>query len=407
MKNFSEITETQTTAAPKRRVSNVVSLTASALAFAAIVWIIVPAPSAYVWLWSVAASEWSFIFGALAVFGIAVAFLFGRGKIKIASVFLGTAALAISLYPFFSALRAAREQGVELSAKQYLFGFRSVEKESLRNTFTFATIDGRALELDVYSPPESVSKNGAGIVVVHGGAWNAGERSDFPQWNRWLARQGYTVFDIDYRLAPQPNFPAATGDVKCAVVWVKQNARQFNISPDKIVLLGRSAGAHLALLAAYSANDARLRSSCADENAAVNESVRAVVSFYAPTDLLWSYDNPANQSVIDGPKTLSNFLGGNPHEAEETRERFLLASPTERVGAQTPPTLLIHGGQDQLVRSENLYFLDEKLKQENVPHKTVFISYAQHGFDYNFNGWGAQIVEPVLLDFLRERVLSE
>jgi len=374
------------------------------------IWIVVPAPSYDIWLFSVAASEWSFVLGALAFLGTLVSLIFGRGKIKFAAVFIGAIALFISLYPFFSAFSAARKQNVQLSFRQYVSGFwLAHENQISKKTYAFAEVDGKVLELDVYSPPDKISTNGAAVIVVHGGSWSAGERSDFPQWNAWLAENGFTVFDIDYRLALQPNWQTATGDVKCAVGWVKKNAAQFNISPERIVLLGRSAGAHLALLAAYSATDKSFSPSCpntpeASENPTVNENVRAVVSFYAPVDLLWSFDNPANQSVIDGPTTLSNFLGGNPHESNEIRERFLLASPTARINAQTPPTLLIHGGRDQLVRSENMDLLAEKLKESNAPHKVLFISYAQHGFDYNFNGWGAQLTKSVLLDFLQENL---
>lgn len=372
----------------------------------ATVWIVFPAPSVYVWLWSVAASEWSFIFGALALFATVGAICFGGGRIKFASVILGAIAITLSLYPFFSAFSAARKHGVSLSLRQYVFGARTAENAGDVKTFAFANIDGKALNLDVYSPPESVSKNGASVVVVHGGGWSAGVRSDFPQWNEWLAAQGFTVFDIDYRLAPQPNYLTATGDVKCAVGWVKHSAEKFGISPDKIVLLGRSAGAHLALLAAYSANDARIPSSCGakedgENSPRADESVRGVVSLYAPIDLLWGFDNPANQSVIDGPKTLADFLGGNPRDSEEARARFLLASPISHVNDKTPPTLLVHGGRDQLVRSENMTFLAERLNGRNVPHETVFLSYAQHGFDYNFNGWGAQVVKSEILDFFR------
>ena len=257
--------------------------------------------------------------------------------------------------------------------------------------------------MDVYAPREGSAKaNGAGVVVVHGGSWNAGERSDFPQWNAWLAANGFTVFDIDYTLAPQPNFAAAIGDVKCAVHYAKTLGAEFGVAPGKIVLLGRSAGGHLALIAAYSANDAKLPSTCADNVNAIDETVSAVVSFYAPTDLLWAYDNPANRFVIDGPQTLANFLGGSPRESDEIRARFIIASPSEKANPNSPPTLLIHGGQDQLVRRENLDILAEKLKQNNVAHDTIVIPYAQHGFDYNFNGWGSQIVKSRLLDFLTE-----
>ncbi len=397
---------------PKHRLLNALSLAASLAALASVIWIIVPALSYNVWLFSVAASEWSFAFGALAVFGIVCALIYGRGKIKLVSALTGATALSIALYPFFSALSAARENDVSLSLNQYAKGFwksgdeNRIEKE----TFAFADVGGQTLELDVYSPPDDIQKNGAGVVVVHGGSWNAGGRGDFPAWNFWLAANGYTVFDIDYRLAPQPNYLTATGDVKCAVLWIKRHAPTFEISPDKIVLLGRSAGAHLALLAAYSANDARIPPSCPNaettENAPADEKVRAVVSFYAPVDLIWSFDNPANERVIDGKKTLAQFIGGNPHESGEMRDRFLLASPDSHVNGKTPPTFLIHGGEDQLVRSENMDLLGERLKQANAPHKTLFMSYAQHGFDFNFNGWGAQIVQLVLLDFLRENTES-
>lgn len=389
-------------------------------ALLATVWIILPAPSRFFWLFSVLASEWSLAFAALAVFGIVCSIASrarGSGRLWLASLLAGCLALLLSLYPFGSAWRVAREHHVSLSLRQYVFGLRGEKNDNSSEanapdfkTYTFANVEGRALQLDAYLPPRGVESNGAGVIVVHGGAWSAGVRSDFPQWNRWLARQGFAVFDIDYRLAPQPNWQTATGDVKCAVAWVKAHAAEFQISPDRIALLGRSAGAHLALLVAYSSDDARLPSSCA-ETKTVEESVlsrtpgeevRAVVSFYAPTDLPWSFDNPANQRVIDGPAALSDFVGGNPHTTNEIGERFALMSPTTHVTARTPPTLLIHGGHDQLVRVENMFLLDRKLTEAGVRHETIFIPYAQHGFDYNFNGWGAQIVQPLLLDFLRE-----
>ncbi len=396
------------------------SLSAGVLALASSIWIIVPAPSYTIWLFSVAVSEWSFVPTAVAVFGIVSAVIFSkRGTIKAVSIFLGAFALSFSLYPFFSALTAAHRHNVSLSPREYAVGFSGGDRGVGKQTFSFAEVDGKSLDLDVYLPPENIVKNGGSVVVVHGGAWNAGARSDFPQWNAWLAREGFTVFDIDYRTAPQPNFSTATGDVKCAVLWTKKNAARFGVAPDRIVLLGRSAGAHLALLAAYSADDARFPPSCpntqtnnderdaAPENPAAqsafpNENVRAVVSFYAPTDLLWDFDNPANEAVINGRQTLAQFLGGNPHDSAQMNERFASASPTARVSLNSPPTLLIHGGQDQLVKAENMDFLAEKLAAARVSHQTVFIGYAQHGFDYNSNGLGAQIVKPILLDFLRE-----
>ena len=393
-----------------RRLLKFLPLILNSIALAAVTWIVVPAPDYRIWLLSVAASEWSLWFAALALLGICAALLSrkfnGKGKLSLASMLVGSLAFVISLYPFFSVLSIARERDVSLSLKTY---FSSVWKENNSSakdftTYTFAQTDAGNLQLDVYLPTTNSDANGASVIVVHGGSWNGGARNDFPQWNRWLAAEGYTVFDVDYRLAPQPNYLTATGDVKCAVRWMKNHAAEFKISPDRIAILGRSAGAHLALLAAYSADDARLSATCAESEQ--SEKVRAVVSFYAPTDLLWAYDNPANRFVIDGPATLSRFLGGSPHESAEKRDRYVLASPVAHVSSKTPPTLLIHGGQDQLVRSENMTRLAGKLTEANAAHETIFIPYAQHGFDYNFNGFGAQIVQPQILKFLRENLQS-
>lgn len=383
---------------PKRRAITLIALTFSAIALLSVIWIVFPAPAYGIWLFSVLASEWSLAFGLLALFGIFISF-FTKSRLRIVTFLTGFSAFIISLCPLASAYQAIGENPVSLSLTEYVSGFSTRNPPQKFITKTFAQVDGSELKADIYSPPENVNSNKTAIIVVHGGSWNAGERSDFPLWNDWLARQGFTVFDIDYRLAPQPNWQTAIGDVKCAAGWVQQNAAEFSIDADKVALMGRSAGGQLALTAAYTSDSPEFPASCAT---APIHRVLAVVSFYAPTDLIWSFDNPANPRVIDGPATLSRFLGGNPRDSEETKKKYLVSSPTNNVSSQTPPTLLIHGGHDQLVRFQNTNFLDEKLKENEVPHEKIFISYAQHGFDYNFHGWGAQIVKPRVLKFIAE-----
>jgi acetyl esterase/lipase len=406
------------------------SLLFSVTALFAVIWIVIPAPAYYFWLLSVVTSEWSLEFGTLALLGVLFGFFWFQfahesRKFSFFSIVTGAAAILISLYPLGSAFLTAQKENASLSFGQYVSGLRSetnsdsAAAKSDFTTQTFASVEGNALEMDIYLPPNDAESRSSGVIVVHGGSWNAGARNDFPQWNRWLAEQGFAVFDIDYRLAPQPNWQTATGDVKCAIVWIKRHASEFGISPKQLSILGRSAGGHLALLAAYTANDERFPPGCHQSEAENNlelpanlpqsydESVRAVASLYAPTDLLWDFENPANQFVIDGPATLRHFVGGSPTESVEINERFSLASPTSHVTAQSPPTMLVHGGQDQLVRRENVYLLGEKLKKSNVPHKIVFIGYAQHGFDFNFNGWGSQIVQHALLQFLDENTKEQ
>lgn len=382
------------------RFLNIISLVCAVVSLGSVIWIVVPAVSPSIWLYSVAVSEWSLWFAMLALAGIICAFgnyYYYQNGFSLAAAAVCVIALLIALYPFSTALRTAREKNVGLSFKQYFSGLtNSYAVKRTPQTFVFKP-EGE-LKLDVYAPPEGVVPNGASLIVVHGGSWNGGRRSDFPQWNEWLAAGGYTVFDIDYTLAPQPNYRSAIGDVKCAVGWVRENAAKFNAAPDRIVLLGRSAGAHLALLAAYSANDARLPASCGSGES--DPGVRAVVAFYAPVDLVWDYENPSNPFVIDSQKTIGDFIGGSPRESAEIDQRFALASPSANVNRQTPPTFLIHGGQDQLVKKENLDILAQRLAAQKISHETLYIPYAQHGFDYNFNGWGSQIVKPLILDFL-------
>jgi acetyl esterase/lipase len=389
---------------------SLLSITFSFVALLSAIWILIPAPAYHLWLFAVAASEWSLWLGAIALIGIVCSLLnytlYSNNKLWIAFLIMNCAAFTISLYPLFSILNLATENNVSLSLTNYFAGLNRLEKKNTNDfkTYTFAEAEGENLQLDIYLPTRHTSGSGASIIIIHGGSWSAGKRNDFPQWNEWFAAQGFTVFDVDYRLAPQPNYLSATGDVKCAVSWVKEHAAEFNISPDRIALLGRSAGGHLALLTAYSA-DKHFPTACAKNEQ--SDTVRAVISLYAPTDLIWAYDHPANQRVIDGPATLTNFLGGSPHESKEMQERFTLSSPAYQVSDSTPPTLLIHGGRDQLVLPDNMIILNNVLESSNVTHKTIYIPYAQHGFDYNFNGWGAQMIKPVILDFLLENTKAQ
>jgi acetyl esterase/lipase len=354
-------------------------------ALLSVIWIIFPAPSYYIWLYSVAVSEWSLWFGLIAILSVIFAALCKSPTVLYSSITAGVITCIISLYPYFTSLSVAKDS---LSFRQYFNAIIGDKpKEVPFQTRVFATTNDVDLKVDIYSPNVSPS-NGASVIVIHGGSWSGGVRNDFPQWNQWFAENGLSVFDIDYSLS-QPNYLSAIGDVKKAVRWVKQNAKEFNVSPDKIVLLGRSAGAHLALISAYSANPQ-------------DEQVSGVISLYAPTDLIWDYANLSNEYVIDGRGTLAKFLGGNPNESHEIRERYLLASPMENVSSKTPPTLLIHGGKDQLVRLENMERLAGKLTESNVVNETLYIPYGQHGFDYNFNGWGSQITKTAILNFLKK-----
>ena len=302
------------------------------------------------------------------------------------AVLCGVAAIALALVPPLLAWPVAARHGITLSPLRALTWPPDRSNVEM-TTVTYTTVDGLPLMMDVY-PPASQSASSAGVVVVHGGAWNSGRRSEQPRWNRWLVARGYVVFDVDYRLAPQPNWEQATEDLHNALRRIKAEAAQWGVDPWKLALLGRSAGGHLALLAAYTA----------PANPVDDASVRAVISLYGPTDLVWGYEHSANQKVIDGRRTLERFLGATPQNAPDVYRR---ASPISHVHPSVPSTLLLHGGRDQYAGVQHSERLAARLQGAGVTNEAVLLPHAQHGFDHIFDGWSGQLAQGTIARFLK------
>ncbi len=294
--------------------------------------------------------------------------------------------------PLWTALHTARQQGVPVNIGQAMLARPEGPTDVLPETLVFNNVAGQTLSVDVYLPASQASGRRPAAIIVHGGGWYARDKSDLPRSNRWFVEQGFSVFDIQYRLAPQPNWQTALGDVKCAIGWVKRNADRFRIDPNRITLVGRSAGAHLALLAAYTPSDPLFPPSC--EGADTN--VEQVVAFYGPVDLLYSYAHPGNPAVFDSQASLRRLLGGSPTQVHGLYE---LNSPIRYVTSKTPRTLLFHGGLDEYVRPMNMTFLEEKLRAAGVGHRAVFLPCSHHGFDYLVGGFGWQLATGVMKQF--------
>jgi acetyl esterase/lipase len=220
------------------------------------------------------------------------------------------------------------------------------------------------------------------VVVIHGGAWRSGDPAQLPALNSYLAGRGFSVAAITYRLTPKHIFPAQIEDVEQMIAWLRAEAKTLQIDADRIALLGRSAGGHLALLAGYRK---------------VAKGIRAVVDLYGPTDLHWSWANPSNPWVINSPQVLRAFLGGTP---KDKKAAYDAASPLLFVDAQSPPTLLVQGGRDELVSFRQSRRLAERLKQHRVKHFLLEIPWATHGLDANLYGPSGQLYLYALERFL-------
>jgi acetyl esterase len=349
------------------------------------------------------AEEQSLWLAAFALIGIAWAALVRRAGFRRTSLVAAVCAVltvVLSLVPVVQGWRTAAQQDVPLSLSEY-FSFPST---GVPETVTYARPEGQELTLDVHRPPEAGTTGMEGrpaVVTVHGGGGMSGGRSEDALWGQWLAQEGYVVFSIDYRLGLPPRWQDATGDVKCALGWVKDNAARYGVDPDRIALMGRSAGGHFALLAAYTEGDPRLAPSCE----VPDTRVEAVAAFYPGTD----FTRPDELR----PPWWRPDLGGSVKDSTGTDVDYVaegdrrLASPVSHVDPGDPPTFLAHGGQDQWVPFEQSALLADRLAEAGVPHRLLELPGARHGFDAAWGGWNQQIVRQQLGEFLEHRLTDQ
>jgi acetyl esterase/lipase len=241
----------------------------------------------------------------------------------------------------------------------------------------------RGLQLSFWRVGGPVSKSGAPcLIVVHGGGWDAGSRDEFPQLNPVLASSGIAVASVEYRLAPEDPWPAQRQDLLDARAWLARHAQALGIDGQRFALLGRSAGAQVALSAAYKNPNA----------------FRGVISLYGPADLKFAWEHGFPGDILDSLVLLSQLTGGTLAEKPEI---YADASPYNDASANSPPTLLIHGGMDRLVWNAQSGRLDAKLSQSGQKaHLFLSLPWAVHAFDYSSNGPSSRLARPVIENFL-------
>jgi acetyl esterase/lipase len=260
--------------------------------------------------------------------------------------------------------------------------FRGIPSDSVlvSGNMIFATVEKVPLHAIVYRPLRA--GHYPVIVQIYGGAWQRGAPNDFAEFARFFAARGYVVFAIDYRHAPQFHFPAQLADIKTALAWVRRNAPRYGADTSRLALLGRSAGAHLALLAAYDSTIAP---------------VKAVVGFYAPVDLVDSYRNPPRPDPLKVRDVEQKFMGA---ALESATAAYARASPINAVRPGLPPTLLFNGKRDNIVEAKYGALLDAKLRANGDTSILVSIPWADHGFDEVPNGPSGQLSRYVTERFL-------
>jgi len=213
----------------------------------------------------------------------------------------------------------------------------------------------RELKCDIYRPATRQTRQTA-VIHLHGGGFRGGSKAG-ARLARPLAGLGYTCISSTYRVTSEALWPAQIHDVKTVIRWTRAHAGELGVDADKVVVLGYSAGARLALIAAGTQNDAAFEGEGGSPGVATD--VAACVAFYASTS-----------------GSRNDVLGPNPTDA--ARQAF---TPLSHVRAGYPPTILLHGTQDQTISVEESLRMYNALREVSAPVELHVIEGVTHIFD--------------------------
>ena len=230
---------------------------------------------------------------------------------------------------------------------------------------TYLTANNWDAKLDVYTPREVTAPNPT-LIYIHGGGWVGGLKE-----TSWLAllpylESGWSVVNVEYRLARVSLAPAAVEDCRCALRWVYRNAKQYNFDTSKIVVTGHSAGGHLSLTTGMLPASAGLDRQCPGSE---DLNVAAIVNWFGISDVV---------DLLDGANMKEyavTWLGGMTNREEVARR----VSPLTYVRGGLPPIITIHGDADPVVPYTHAVRLHEALSKAGVSNQLVTILGGKHG----------------------------
>ena len=374
-----------TTRTATNRWSNVPTAVLLGLSALATLSCLIPIPTESLWPIRMVAREVSPWFVAINLLGVAATV--GRRR---AAVAVFAAGLAVATWPLFQLSRTRAEimrqwpqQG--FVSRLHVPGTIEVLTQSALG-LTVPTLEPRVLSsaIHLYRPTRRDDEPLPTIIDIHGGSWQVGGVRDDESFSRIMAAKGFAVFALDYRKAPAFKFPAQRDDVMKAIVWVRDNALRLGADPERVALVGRSAGGHLAMLAAYARSSVH---------------VRSVISFYGPADLRALYAEPPSPDPLHVRTKLEEFLGGTPDSVPQV---YREASPVSLVGPNLPPTLHIQGGGDNVVPVRLTRALHAALLAAGSRSLLLEIPWADHSFNMVHFGPSNVVAQSVIDAFLAD-----
>jgi len=228
------------------------------------------------------------------------------------------------------------------------------------------------------------------IVWVHGGAWLGGSKAPCPAQR--FVNQGYAVASVHYRLSQHAIFPAQIEDCKAAIRWLRANAGQYHIDPNRIGVWGASAGGHLVALLGTAGN---VKDFDVGPNADVSSRVQAVCDFFGPTDFTKMSSFPSTMKHDDADSPESKLVGG---PIQENKDKVRRANPITYVTKDDPPFLIVHGDKDPLVPHNQSEILLDALKKAGVEATLYTVPGGGHG------GFQDPQVDVLVAEFFRQHL---
>jgi acetyl esterase/lipase len=261
-----------------------------------------------------------------------------------------------------------------------MFALMSIEE------FTYANRDSGPLKLRVVRPTGTV-RHATAVLHLHGGAWRVGTPAMLDSRSTQLAARGYTVIQVQYRLLGEAAWPAPLTDLRSALRWVVNHADDLGVPPNAIALWGHSAGAHIALLTAATLADETLDHP--DDDRETRISVDAVIDCYGPVSF-----HPGDISILGmglGGLDVATMVANQRNdgalpaidllERPCTQEQADAVSPLALVDRDFPPTMMVHGTGDVLVRPINSRRLADTLDRLGVVSELLNFAECNHEFD--------------------------
>ena len=287
---------------------------------------------------------------------------------KFKFMLIGLLCLSFSIYA----------QDIEVKKVEYPAGFT----EQLNVVYT--KVNDWEGKLDLYLPPASSAPTPL-VINIHGGGWNKGTKESQTGFSGFFKR-GYTVANIEYRLTAAATAPAAVEDTRCALIYLIKNAKKLNIDLSKIVIMGGSAGGHLALMGGLLADNHQFDSNCPG---ATNIKVAAIIDKYGITDVWdWAY------GVHLTSKSATSWLGSKAKDQDFAKS----VSPLYIVKKNSPPIFIVHGDADPIVPYEQSVALKAKLDELGVKNEFITVKGGLHG---KFTPEDNKMVNAKIMDFLK------